>query len=169
MNIEKIKGILKGFAQNTIGFQGAALVNSQGHSITNIGLDENATLSMAGTMLYLAERTQKEFGWQEFEQIDIQGADGYVILAVCNPDVFLLVKTSKVPKGMLLADLNRTVDKLKLALKDDDSSYDKDSNDRESQNTESNQGVINNTENSQENTHLPHPQRYRGSDVPNNQ
>lgn len=124
MKIDKIQGILQKFASNTIGFQGVALVNAQGKPIASIGMDENAILSMASTMIYLADCTRKEVGWDAVEQVDVKSADGYIILTTCSPDVLLLVKASKVPEGMLLVDINRTVEKLKAALKDDDDNTD---------------------------------------------
>ncbi|GAB1541533.1 hypothetical protein NUACC21_42040 [Scytonema sp. NUACC21] len=76
MKIDKIERILQKFASHTLGFQGVALVNAQGQLITSIGMDENATLSMASMMIYLTERTHRELGWEVVEQIDVKSADG---------------------------------------------------------------------------------------------
>ncbi|MBW4632721.1 MAG: hypothetical protein KME30_12735 [Iphinoe sp. HA4291-MV1] len=165
MNIDNIKGILKKFASNTMGFQGVALVNSEGKLITTNGMDENAALSMASTMIYLADRTRKEVGWQAVEQIDLKSPDGYVILTICSPDVFLLVKASKVPEGMLLVDINRTVEKLKAALQDEDSDS-PNSNNTKLQDTVSNNQPSYDTKSTSNDNYLPHPQMYRGSQVP---
>ncbi|MEC4818280.1 MAG: roadblock/LC7 domain-containing protein [Scytonema sp. PMC 1069.18] len=164
MNIQKIEEILKKFASNTIGFQGVALVNLNGQPISIIGVDKNTASIMASTMIYLAERTHKEVGWEAVEQIDVKSTEGYFILTTCSPDVFLLVKASKVPEGMLLVDINRTVEKLKAALKEEDFNN-SDSHDGEPQNTELTNTASSDTKTASSNNHLPHPQMYRGSQV----
>ncbi|MGH7999015.1 MAG: roadblock/LC7 domain-containing protein [Brasilonema sp.] len=157
MNIDQIGVILKKFASNMIGFQGIALVNSGGKPITTIGMDDNAALIMAGTMIYLANRTRKEVQWEGIEQIEVKGTDGYVILTTCSPDIFLLVIANKVPEGMLLVEINRTVDKLKAVLKDEDSDS-----------TGSNQTKLQESisEVTNKDGKVSHPLMYRGSKIP---
>jgi uncharacterized protein len=163
MNIDKINEILQKFATHTIGFQGVALVNAQGKLIKTIGMDENAILSMASTMIYLADRTRKEVGWDAVEQVDFKSADGYIILTTCSPDVLLLVKASKVPEGMLLVDINRTVDKLKVVLKDDEDNTD--SKHKELQAPVLINQASSDTKATSNDNYLPDPQMYRGSQV----
>ncbi|MUG95705.1 diacylglyceryl transferase [Scytonema sp. UIC 10036] len=164
MKIDTIQGILQKFASNTIGFQGVAVVNVQGQPIASIGMDENATLTMASMMIYLTERTRKELGWEVVEQIDVKSADGYVILTTCSSDVLLLVKASKVPEGMLVVDINRTVEKLKIALEDDEDNID--SNHKELQPPVPINQEFSDTKSTSNDNHRPHPQMYRGSQVP---
>jgi uncharacterized protein len=157
MNIDEIRGILKKFASNMMGFQATALVNSEGKPIATIGMDENSALILAGTMIYLANRTRKEVQWEGIEQISVKGADGYVILTACGADIFLLVIASNVPEGMLVVDINRTVDKLKAVLKDE-----------ESQSTDSNQTKLQESVSKfiSKDGKFSHPLMYRGSKVP---
>ncbi|MBW4627299.1 MAG: roadblock/LC7 domain-containing protein [Brasilonema octagenarum HA4186-MV1] len=157
MNIDEIKAILKKFASNTMGFQGTALVNSEGKPITTIGMDDDSALIMAGTMIYLAHRTRKEVQWEGIEQISVKGTDGYMILTTCSPDILLLVIASKIPEGMLLVDINRTVDKLNAVLKDE-----------ESQSTDSNQTKLQESVSkiAKRYGRFSNPLMYRGSKIP---
>ena len=157
MNIDDIRAILKKFASNTMGFQGAALVNSEGKPITTIGMDDDSALIMAGTMIYLAHRTRKEVQWEGIEQISVKGTDGYMILTTCSPDILLLVIASKIPEGMLLVDINRTVDKLRAILKNEES-VSVDSNPTKLQ--ESVSQITN------KDGRFSHPLMYRGNKVP---
>ncbi len=117
MNKGKIEIILKELASKTTGIQGAVLVSSQGQLLTTpIGIDHNSTLIIAGTMLHLAGCIREEFNWQEIEQISVRAQEGYIILTICNQDVFLLVKTDNVPLGFLEGDINHNVRKLRAEL-----------------------------------------------------
>lgn len=100
-----------------IGIQSAFLVSLEGQPITSpIGISENSALIIAGTMLYLARSTQEELQWQGIEKISVQAQEGYVILANCTPDVFLLVKAAKALSGLLDGEINRTIQRLQTAL-----------------------------------------------------
>lgn len=100
-----------------IGIQSAFLVSLEGQPITSpIGISENSALIIAGTMLYLARSTNEELQWQGIEKITVQAQEGYVILANCTPDVFLLVKAAKALSGLLDGEINRTVKRLQTAL-----------------------------------------------------
>jgi hypothetical protein len=46
----------------------------------------------------------------------VRAQEGHVILARCHIDVFLLVKAGKALSGLLEGEINRTLDKLKVAL-----------------------------------------------------
>ncbi|MFK0734402.1 MAG: roadblock/LC7 domain-containing protein [Gloeotrichia echinulata GP01] len=124
MNIKKIEDILKRFASNTIGFKVVALVNFEGLPIYKIGIDENTASTNAGKMLYVDKLIREEFKWQVIEQIQIKGTEGYIILTACTPNFYLLVKFDDVPQGMLLGDLNPTVQKLKAVLEEEESEND---------------------------------------------
>ncbi len=117
MNKGIIGIILKELVYKTTGIQGAVLVSPQGQLLaTPIGIDYNSTLIIAGTMLHLAGCISEEFNWQEIEQISVRAQEGYLILTICNQDVFLLVKTDNVPLGFLEGDINRNVRKLRTEI-----------------------------------------------------
>mgnify|MGYP000020163720 CR=1 FL=1 len=109
--------ILQELISKPIGIQSALLVSLEGLPITTpVGISENSALIIAGTMLYLARSTNEELQWQGIEKISVQAQEGYVILASCTPDVFLLVKTAKALSGLLDGEINRTVKRLQMAL-----------------------------------------------------
>ena len=118
MTTSTIDQILRELTSKPIGILGAVLVSSEGQPITApVGMNENSALIMAGTMLYLATSTCEEFHWQKIESISIRAQEGYVMLANCTQDVFLLVKAGKGLTGLLEGEINRTVKKLQAQLK----------------------------------------------------
>jgi predicted regulator of Ras-like GTPase activity (Roadblock/LC7/MglB family) len=117
MSPSQIERILQELMSKPIGIQGAAIVSAEGQPIVPaIGMDKNSALIMAGSMLYLAKNTQDEFHWQSIDTIAVRAQEGHVILARCHIDVFLLVKAGKALSGLLEGEINRTLDKLKVAL-----------------------------------------------------
>lgn len=112
-----LEQILYELIAKPIGIQSAFLVSLEGQPITApIGISENSALIIAGTMLYLARSTHEELQWQGIEKISVQAQEGYVILANCTPDVFLLIKAAKALSGLLDGEINRTVKRLQTAL-----------------------------------------------------
>lgn len=114
MNIGQIEIILAELVSQPIGIQEAVLVSSKAQLLTKpISMDDRSTQIIAGTMLYLAERTRAECKWQEIEQISVRAQEGYIILASCNENVFLLIKASQALAGLLEGEVERTVTKLR--------------------------------------------------------
>ncbi|NJM88530.1 MAG: hypothetical protein HC847_16530 [Hydrococcus sp. RU_2_2] len=117
MSTLKIERILQELIAKPIGIQGVALVSDEGQPIfPPMGMDKNSTLIMAGSMLYLAKSTQDEFNWSSIETISVRAQEGYIILANCNRNNFLLVKAGKALSGLLEGEINRTVEKLQIEL-----------------------------------------------------
>lgn len=112
-----LEQILYELIAKPIGIQSAFLVSIEGQPITSpIGISENSALIIAGTMLYLARSTHEELQWQGIEKISVQAQEGYVILANCTSDIFLLVKAAKALTGLLDGEINRTIKRLQTAL-----------------------------------------------------
>ncbi|UJB70737.1 hypothetical protein HRE53_06690 [Acaryochloris sp. 'Moss Beach'] len=112
-----LEQILYELIAKPIGIQSAFLVTIEGQPITSpIGISENSALIIAGTMLYLARSTHEELQWQGIEKISVQAQEGYVILANCTSDIFLLVKAAKALTGLLDGEINRTIKRLQTAL-----------------------------------------------------
>jgi predicted regulator of Ras-like GTPase activity (Roadblock/LC7/MglB family) len=110
---------LQEFVAQSSTIQGAVLVSAQGQPLTRaIGLSETTVLILAGGMRHLAEQVQEECRWQNVEKISIRSAEGYVILACCLEDVFLLVKTASMPSGFLEREVDHTVKKLQAQIKE---------------------------------------------------
>jgi predicted regulator of Ras-like GTPase activity (Roadblock/LC7/MglB family) len=114
---ERVDQILRELASQSLAIEGAILVSSEGQPITTaMGIQSNSAIIMAGTMLRLAEQVCEEFKWQEIEQVSIRAPEGYLTLIRCNEDVFLLVKTAKVPWGGLDRGIHRTIKILQTEL-----------------------------------------------------
>ncbi len=117
MNPLTIETILQDLLIKPIDIQGLALVSQEGQPIINpIRMDEATISIVSGTMLYVAQTTQQEFNWQTIETISIRSQHGYLILAYCTPESYLLIKTGKVLSGLLEAEIGRTVKKLQTVL-----------------------------------------------------
>lgn len=117
VNTNSLEVILKALVAKPIGIQGAALVSAEGQvMIAPVGMDELSASMLAGTMLYLAKSTQEELKWQEIETVSVRSPEGYVLLSNCNPDIYLLVRSGKVPMGLLEGEISRTISKLKVVL-----------------------------------------------------
>jgi predicted regulator of Ras-like GTPase activity (Roadblock/LC7/MglB family) len=118
---DRVDRILQEFASQSLEIEGAFLVSSQGQPITvAMGMEYNSALILAGTMLRLAQMVREEYTWQEIEQVSIRAQEGYVILFRCSEEIFLLVKTARVPWGFLDRDIHRTVRTLQTELQTTD-------------------------------------------------
>jgi predicted regulator of Ras-like GTPase activity (Roadblock/LC7/MglB family) len=117
VNTNRLEVILKALVAKPIGIQGAALVSSEGQvMVAPVGINELSASMMAGTMLYLAKSTQEELKWQEIDTVSVRAPEGYVLLSNCSPNVFLLIRSGKVPMGLLEGEIGRTISKLKVVL-----------------------------------------------------
>lgn len=114
---DAISDTLQTLIENSLGIQSAFLVSSEGQPLTPpVGMDADSAMIMSGTMLYLAHRTNEELQWQDINKICIQGKEGYIILAQCTAEAFLLIQASKTLMGLLDGEINRTVHQLQQIL-----------------------------------------------------
>lgn len=119
VDAEKIEGILQEFVNKTMGIQGAALVSDEGHPIVSaIGLDENALGMLAGALLYSIQVTQQELNWSSCEFLTLRGPNNYVMLSSFQSGIYLLIKSAKIPMGLLEGIVKRMTNKLKTELSD---------------------------------------------------
>jgi predicted regulator of Ras-like GTPase activity (Roadblock/LC7/MglB family) len=117
IHITKLENILEELISKPIGIHGAVLVSANGLALTRpMGIDENISGMLSGTMIYLAQNTQTLLNWQEVELISIRASEGYVILSRCNIDAYLLIQSGKMPVGLLEGEINQAVAKLRSAL-----------------------------------------------------
>jgi predicted regulator of Ras-like GTPase activity (Roadblock/LC7/MglB family) len=117
MNTNQIESILKQLVAKPIGIQEAALVSAEGQAIVvPIGIDENTAGILAGTMISLLKVTQEELYWQTIETVSVRSPEGHLILKSCGTDTYLLIKSGKVPVGLLEGEVSRAVDKLRVEL-----------------------------------------------------
>ncbi|PZD72989.1 hypothetical protein C1752_02890 [Acaryochloris thomasi RCC1774] len=114
---ELIELILQNLIQKPLEIQSAFLVSAEGQLLTPaMNIDKDSALIIAGTMIYLAQSTSTELQWEKIEKICIQGTEGYMILASCTPDCFLLIQANKVLMGLLDGEVNRVIQKIRAIL-----------------------------------------------------
>jgi predicted regulator of Ras-like GTPase activity (Roadblock/LC7/MglB family) len=113
----KIDKILREFVMRSPEVEEALLISSQGQPLTiPLKMKYNSVLTIAGTMLHLAERIEREFRWQEIQQIAVRSSTGYITLIRCTEEILLLVKTAKAPLGFLIKDIENTIKTLQTEL-----------------------------------------------------
>lgn len=83
---------------------------------TPMQMETESVRTLAATMLVLADRTRAECHWPEIEQISVRSPEGYIMLATCSENVFLLVKASDDPAANLESAIERTVRQLRVEL-----------------------------------------------------
>jgi predicted regulator of Ras-like GTPase activity (Roadblock/LC7/MglB family) len=116
MNIDNLTTILNQLVAKP-GIQGVALVSAEGQAIiTPINIDENTAGILAGNMLCLLKSMQDELLWQEIEIVSVRSPNGHLILKGCGADLYLLIKSDKVPVGLLEGEVSRAIEKLQAAL-----------------------------------------------------
>lgn len=118
MNIETIETLLGDFVSDSTEIQGAVMVSPQGQPLTHpIGLSETSTHIMAGSMLQLASCVSAQCQWQAVNWVTIQALEGYLILAQCIQEVFLLIRAKEVPSGYLQRYIQQYLEKLSVSLR----------------------------------------------------
>jgi predicted regulator of Ras-like GTPase activity (Roadblock/LC7/MglB family) len=116
MNLDNLTTILTQLVAKP-GIQGTALVSGEGQAIiAPIGIDEDTTGILSGNMLNLLRNTQGELLWQDIETVSVRSQEGYLILKSCGIDLYLLIKSEKVPLGLLEGEVSRAVEKLRTEI-----------------------------------------------------
>lgn len=114
-----VEAILQEFVNKTMGIQGVALVSEEGHPIVSaIGIDESTLGLIAGSMLYTTQVAHQELSWSTCELVTLRGPDNYLMLSFFQPSVYLLIKSAKVPMGLLEGVVKRMSNRLKTEIGD---------------------------------------------------
>ena len=120
INSAKLENVLQSFVSGTSDVQGAALVTPDGLPLAaNIpsAMDDERVAAMSAAMLSLGERISQELNRGTIDRIYIEGDQGYGILTSCGDDAVFLVMASHVAKqGLLMLEIRRTVEELRLLL-----------------------------------------------------
>jgi predicted regulator of Ras-like GTPase activity (Roadblock/LC7/MglB family) len=110
MSISLAEKTLRQFARQSLNIQGIVLVSAQGQPLTaSIGLDENVTLIMAGTLLQVGNQIAQECEWSDMEQVSLQAREGYLTMLPCGEDTFIMIKTSDLPNHSLQQELKQII------------------------------------------------------------
>ena len=117
MKTNNFQDILRELVSKPIGIHGAVLVSSEGQALSMpIGIEEEGSGIIAGTMIYLAKNTKAALNWSDIELVSMKAPEGYVVLSRCDKDTYLLVQSGKVPLGLLEGEVGQTVMKLRAEL-----------------------------------------------------
>jgi predicted regulator of Ras-like GTPase activity (Roadblock/LC7/MglB family) len=96
--------------------EAAAIVSVDGLTIASAlpaGIEDDRVSAMSAAMLSLGERIASELRRGELEQVNVRGDNGYVILTSVGEEAVLTVLARKDARlGLILLDVNRTVDAL---------------------------------------------------------
>ncbi|MFP4410158.1 roadblock/LC7 domain-containing protein [Coleofasciculus sp.] len=120
INAEKLGMIIKDFASATSDVEGAAVVTPDGLPLATTlpsGMDDERVSAMSAAMLSLGERIGKELVRGVIDRIYVEGDQGLSILTSCGEDtVFLVLATKAAKQGLLMLEIKRTLDELRMVL-----------------------------------------------------
>ena len=120
INAAKIESILENFVSGTNDIQGATLVTPDGLSLASVlpnAMDDEKVSAMSAAMLSLGERIGSELSRGNIDRIYVEGDKGYGVLTNCGDDAVLLVLASQsVKQGLLMLEIKRLSEELKLIL-----------------------------------------------------
>ncbi|HEY9603146.1 MAG TPA: roadblock/LC7 domain-containing protein [Allocoleopsis sp.] len=121
INTEKLSHILQNFVSTTTNVQGAAMVTTDGLPLASSlpgGMDEERVSAMSAAMLSLGERIGRELDRGEMDRIYMHGDQGFSILTSCGVDaVFLVLADHEAKQGVLMLEIKRVLNELKLILR----------------------------------------------------
>ncbi|MFP4119525.1 MAG: roadblock/LC7 domain-containing protein, partial [Coleofasciculus sp.] len=81
------------------------------------GMDDERVSAMSAAMLSLGERIGKELVRGVIDRIYVEGDQGLSILTSCGEDtVFLVLATKAAKQGLLMLEIKRTLDELRMVL-----------------------------------------------------
>ncbi len=113
---EGIQHTLRALVTNTPDVEGAAVVSADGLTVASVlsaETDEDRVSAMAAALLALGERTAKELGRGELEQIYVKGKNGYIVLMnVGSESVLEAIAGPGAKLGMVLLDMKRAAAEL---------------------------------------------------------
>ena len=116
----KLESVLQNFVSGTSDVQGAALVTPDGLPLATSlpsSMDDERVSAMSAALLSLGERISQELARGTVERIFIEGDQGYGILMSCGEDAVFLVMASQAAKqGLLMLEIKRAVEELKMLL-----------------------------------------------------
>jgi hypothetical protein len=120
INLEKLNQVLTEFASSTNDIQGAALVTPDGLPLATTlpgNMDEERVSAMSASMLSLGERIGKELARGNIARIFVEGEEGYGILTSCTEEaLFLVLASHQAKQGVLMLEIKRILEELRLVL-----------------------------------------------------
>ncbi|NVM19568.1 MAG: roadblock/LC7 domain-containing protein [Candidatus Lokiarchaeota archaeon] len=121
---QKADDILKKFIAANPEVKAAAIISVEGLPIASAlpqSVDETIIAAMTATLLSLSERTIIEMRKGDFNELHINGSEGYLLVMQAGPNAVLTVSTtSNVRLGLILLDCRRACKKIAQLIFDDD-------------------------------------------------
>jgi predicted regulator of Ras-like GTPase activity (Roadblock/LC7/MglB family) len=113
---EAMMSILKDLQASSADIEATAVVSVDGLIMASslpADVEEDRVAAMSAAMLSLGDRTARELGRGELEQVFIKGAEGYVILTSAGTDAVLTAMARADAKlGLIFLDMNRTAEEI---------------------------------------------------------
>ena len=113
---EMLVKILKDLSGSTPDVEASAVISADGLVIASAlpaDVEEDRVAAMSAAMLSLGERTSKELGRGDLEQVFIKGMSGYVILMNAGADAVLTAMVRQDAKlGLIFLDMKRSASEI---------------------------------------------------------
>jgi predicted regulator of Ras-like GTPase activity (Roadblock/LC7/MglB family) len=120
-DLSAIERIFEEVVNEFIGIEGAVLISSEGHPLTEaIGIEKDIALLLAGKMLSFMNVAQTELDWTDFDSMAIHSSEGHLVLSQCFNDFFLLIKTEQMLTGLLEVEIKRIIKKIQAIYESSD-------------------------------------------------
>ncbi len=118
--LDALNSILAGLSASNPEIEACALVSSDGLVMASNfppGMDEDRLGAMTAALLGMGERTSRELGRGELEQIHVQGKQGLVMLMGAGAEgVLAALCSGKAKLGLVLLDVTRAAAEIARTL-----------------------------------------------------
>lgn len=114
MRADLLNSILSELNGSTADIEASAVLSTDGLMMASLlpaGTDEDRVGAMSAAMLSLGDRTAKELGRGELEQVLVKGNKGYVLLTYAGHEAVLTVLCkSNARLGLIFLDVKRAAE-----------------------------------------------------------
>lgn len=111
MRDQMLKSILRDLNGSSSDIEASAVISTDGLTMAALlpqGVDEDRVGAMAAAMLALGERTCRELGRGELDQVMVKGENGYILMSHAGKDSVLTVIAKEGAKlGLIFLDTKR--------------------------------------------------------------
>ncbi|HDD67184.1 MAG TPA: hypothetical protein ENG31_01010 [Candidatus Thorarchaeota archaeon] len=113
---ETLESVLNELQGNIPEIEACAIVSVEGLPIVSAlpaDVDEAKLAAITAAMLTLGEKAAVELGKGELEQVNVKGADGWVLVVQAGMNACLTVSTTATAKiGLVFLDMKRAAEKV---------------------------------------------------------
>ncbi|UCE11628.1 MAG: roadblock/LC7 domain-containing protein [Candidatus Thorarchaeota archaeon] len=113
---DTLEGVLNELQGSIPEIEAAAIVSVEGLPIVSAlptDVDEAKVAAMTAAMLTLGEKAAIELGKGNLEQVNVKGADGWLIVVQAGMNACITVSTTANAKlGLIFLDMKRAADKI---------------------------------------------------------